>query len=77
MVDRNLFEFVTKSTGHSLDEAAEAMGLSRSGLSRRLNGEIQFRHDEMAKWLQLTGTKDAGPVFFAEESACTHSVAHE
>lgn len=65
MIDRNLFEYLTKSAGHTMADVAEAMGISASGLSRRLNGEVEFRRTEMEAWMRLTGVKDAGPVFFA------------
>lgn len=64
MVDKNLFVYLTKSTGHTLTEAAAAMHLPLSALNRRLNGHIEFRGAEMRAWMALTGTTDAGPVFF-------------
>ena len=71
MIDRALFEYETKRSGHTMAEVAEAMGLSASGLSRRLTGETEFRRVEMEAWMQLTGVKDAGPVFFPPDAAQT------
>lgn len=64
MVDKNLFIYLTRSSGHDLGDAAEAMGMTRSQLSRRLSGEIPFRDNEMASWMALVGCTNAGPVFF-------------
>lgn len=64
MVDKNLFVYLTKSTGHSLAEAAAAMNLPVSSLNRRLNGHVAFKAPEMEAWMKLTGVTDAGPVFF-------------
>jgi len=71
MIDRALFEYETKRSGHTMTEAAEAMGFSPSGLSRRLNGEVEFRRTEMEAWMRLTGVIDAGPIFFASFVAST------
>ena len=71
MIDRALFEYETKRSGHTMAEVAEAMGLSSSGLSRRLTGEIEFRGAEMEAWMQLTGVRDADPVFFPSDAAQT------
>lgn len=71
MVDKALFEYETKRSGHTMTEAAEAMGLTVSGLSRRLNSITEFRASEMEAWMQLTGVSNAGPIFFSSEVACT------
>lgn len=64
MVDKNLFVYLTKKSGHSLGEAAEAMRLSPPSLSKRLSGATSFRQSEMEAWMVLAGVTDAGPVFF-------------
>lgn len=71
MIDRALFEYLTKKSGHTMAEAAEAMGFSLSGLSRRLSGGTEFRRDEMEAWMLLCGVTDAGPVFFPANVAQT------
>lgn len=63
-VDKNLFIYITKSTGHTLGEAAAAMGLKIPGLSRRLNGFIPFKVCECEAWMKFVGVTDAGPIFF-------------
>lgn len=64
MIDKNLFIYLTKKAGFSTGEMAEHLGLPPSALYKRLNGEIEFRRDEMEKWMILVGVTNAGPVFF-------------
>lgn len=66
MVDRLLFQYISKTKGFSLGDIAEHLGLSRSQLSRRLNGQIEFRRDEMQKWCELVGCTNLVPVFFPD-----------
>lgn len=64
MIDKNLFIYLTKKAGFSIADVAERLGLPLSGLYKRLNGEIEFRRDEMEAWMAMVGVTDAGPVFF-------------
>lgn len=64
MIDKNLFIYLTKKAGYSTGEVAEKLGLPPSGLYKRINGEIEFRRDEMEAWMALVGVANAGPVFF-------------
>ena len=65
MVDKLLFEYLTRKAGLSLDDVANALGFSRGQLSRRLNGQLQFKLNEMQKWAELVGCgQNVGPVFF-------------
>lgn len=67
MVDRLLFQYISKSKGFSLGSIAKALDLSRSQLSRRLAGLIEFRRDEMQKWCELVGSPESlVPVFFPD-----------
>lgn len=66
MVDRLLFTYISKKAGYSLSEVAKALGLTTSQLSRRLNGRIEFRRDEMEKWCILVGCMDLLSVFFPD-----------
>lgn len=65
MVDKLLFEYLTRRAGLDLDDVAKALNMHRSQLSRRLDGTIQFRLDEMQAWAELVGCgPNVGPVFF-------------
>lgn len=64
MIDKNLFIYLTKKAGYTIGDVAERLGLPLSGLYKRLNGEIEFRRDEMEAWMTLVGVTNAGPVFF-------------
>lgn len=64
MIDKNLFLYLTKKAGHTVETVAEHLGLPLSSLYKRLNGEIEFRRDEMEAWMTLVGVRNAGPVFF-------------
>lgn len=65
-LDKNLFIYLTKKSGHTLQDVADLWGISLPGVYKRLNGVLEVRRDEMASWMQLTGVKDAGPVFFPD-----------
>ena len=48
-----------------MQDVATLWGLENvSGVSKRLNGEIELRRSEMESWMALVGVKDAGPIFF-------------
>ena len=64
VIDVNLFEYLTKRAGYTLDDVAKMWDVSRSGVTRRLNGEVELRRSEMEAWMQMVGAVDAGPVFF-------------
>lgn len=65
MVDKHLFVYLTKRAGKTMDDAAKAMRVSRTGLSNRLNGKVEFRIGEVEAWAALIGASDnVGPVFF-------------
>ena len=65
-LDKDLFIYLTKKSGHALQDVADLWDIPLSGVYKRLNGDVEFRRDEMASWMQLTGVKDAGPVFFPD-----------
>lgn len=65
MLDKNLFVYLTKKAGYTLQDVAELWQLENvSGVYKRLNGEIELRRSEMESWMALVGVKDAGPIFF-------------
>lgn len=65
-IDVNLFDYLTKKAGYTRQDVAELWGVGLSGVSKRLNGEVELRRTEMEAWMRLVGVTDAGPVFFAE-----------
>jgi hypothetical protein len=64
-IDKNLFVYLTKRAGHTLQDVADLWGVGSSGVTKRLNGEVEIRRSEMESWMRLVGCTDAGPVFFA------------
>lgn len=77
MIDKNLFIYLTKKAGYSIGEVAEKLGLPLSGIYKRINGEIEFRRDEMEAWMSLVGVVNAGPVFFPASVAKKQQEATE
>lgn len=64
VIDKNLFVYLTKRAGYDMDDVADLWGIPRSGVSKRLNGEVDIRRSEMESWMRMVGAADAGPVFF-------------
>lgn len=64
MIDRNLFVYLTKRAGFTLQDVADRLKLPLTGLYKRLRGEVEFRRDEMESWMEMVGARDAGPIFF-------------
>ena len=64
MLDKNLFIYLTKRSGHTLSDVAELWDVPLSGVYKRLNEEIELRRDQMESWMLMVGARDAGPVFF-------------
>lgn len=64
MIDRNLFVYLTKRAGKTLQDVADLWGVPLSGVYKRLTGAVEVRRDEMESWMRMAGVTDAGPVFF-------------
>lgn len=64
VIDKNLFVYLTKRAGYDMEDVAKLWGVPRSGVSKRLNGEVELRRGEMESWMEMVGATDAGPVFF-------------
>lgn len=65
MIDRDLFIYLTKKAGYTLQDVAERWKLeSLTGVYKRLSGEVEIRRSEMESWMDMVGVKDAGPIFF-------------
>ena len=65
MLDKNLFVYLTKSAGFTLQDVANLWQLeSVSGVYKRINGEVELRRSEMESWMEMVGVRDAGPIFF-------------
>lgn len=65
MIDKNLFIYLTKKAGFTLDDVAAWWGVSLGAVYKRLSGQVELRRSEMEVWMQKVGVTDAGPVFFA------------
>ena len=64
MIDKYLFEYLTKRAGKTYQDVADAWGVPLSGVYKRLNGDVELRRSEMELWMQMVGAKDASPIFF-------------
>lgn len=64
MIDRNLFIYLTKRAGKTLQDVADAWNVPISGVYKRINGDVELRRSEMECWMLLVGVRDAGPIFF-------------
>lgn len=64
-IDVILFDYLTKKAGYTRQDVAGLWGVGLSGVSKRLNGEVELRRSEMESWMLLVGVMDAGPIFFA------------
>lgn len=63
-IDKNLFLYLTKKAGYTLQDVADWWGVGLGAVYRRLNGEVELRRTEMEVWMQKVGVTDAGPIFF-------------
>lgn len=70
-MDRNLFIYLTKAAGFTLQDVAVWWGVPLGAVYKRLNGTIELRRSEMEVWMQKVGVADAGPVFFKASVANT------
>lgn len=64
MIDRNLFIYLTKRAGKTLQDVADVWNVPLSGVYKRINGDVELRRSEMELWMHLVGVRDAGPIFF-------------
>ena len=63
-MDRDLFIYLTKRAGFTLEDVASWWGVGLSGVYNRLSGKMELRRSEMEIWMQKVGVTNAGPVFF-------------
>ncbi len=53
--------------GKNMNEFASALGISKSALSRKMNGKTEFKRKEISRAMQYLQLDDPGPIFFNEE----------
>lgn len=63
-IDKNLFTYLTRRAGYTMEDVARLWGCDRSGVSARINGRVKLTRDMMEAWARLVGVADPGPVFF-------------
>ena len=71
MVDKDLFIYLTKKAGFTLQDVARAWGVGLGAVYKRLSGQVELRRSEMEIWMRMVGVTDAGPVFFGAVVADT------
>jgi transcriptional regulator with XRE-family HTH domain len=67
-MNKNLLKAQIALKGKTLNEIAEALGISRSALYRKINGKSEFTRKEICKIIDLLGIelKTAMNIFFNE-----------
>lgn len=63
-IDKNLFIYLTKAAGYTLEDVAGWWDVALGAVYRRLSGEVEIRRSEMEIWMKKVGVTDAGPIFF-------------
>ena len=76
-IDKNLFVYLTKKAGYTLQDVATLWGVRPGAVYKRLAGEVDIRRSEMEAWMRFVGVTDAGPVFFGAVVANTTQEATE
>jgi hypothetical protein len=71
VIDKDLFMYLTKKAGYSLQDVAAWWGVGLGAVYKRLCGQVELRRSEMEIWMQKVGVADAGPIFFARTVANT------
>lgn len=54
-INSKLFDECRKNKGYTMQSLANAMGISRSALTRKKNGESEFTVPEMEKYCNILG----------------------
>ena len=70
-VDKDLFIYLTKAAGHTLQDVADLWDVGLGAVYKRLSGEVEIRRSEMESWMRMVGVTDAGPIFFGSLVANT------
>lgn len=60
------FKYLTKASGHTLQDVADLLGISLSSLYQRLNGNRPFKFLEGALWANFVGCDDILSVFYEQ-----------
>jgi predicted transcriptional regulator len=67
MFNKNRFEKEVKEKGLRMQTVAEAMGIDRTTLYRKINGGPDFTLSEIQACRSLLGDDEIRDIFFAEE----------
>lgn len=67
MADKNMIRGAIVRNGYTIGSFADALGITRYTLSKKINGKSEFRASEIEKSCALLGIakKDVGKYFFA------------
>ncbi|MBR4079823.1 MAG: helix-turn-helix transcriptional regulator [Christensenellaceae bacterium] len=67
MFDERQFRAAVCLAGKSMQEVAEAMGISRAALYKKLSGESDFSRGEIQKYCEFVQPADMKMIFFSEK----------
>ena len=70
MTDTARLRRIIRERGYSVAELAEELGITASGLSRRIRNEGEFRTaelDRLCRLLRIDGAEERRAIFFAGE----------
>lgn len=68
-VNAELFKYLTRSSGHTLPEVADLLGISLPSLYHRLNERIPFRIHEVLAWADFVSCAEPTQIFYLEKEA--------
>lgn len=66
MFNRQLFISLINASGKTMEDVADALGISKTTLYRKMNGESDFYRSEMKAFCDFVGYKNPNPIFFAK-----------
>ena len=64
-MDRYLLEMEIKRRGFTMERLSQAIGISKSAFSKKINGKSEFTLGEIQRIVDVLGLESPIPVFFA------------
>lgn len=63
-MDKFLLEYTIKSSGHTIAEYCEAIGISKSSYYKKVRGTSDFTQEEIQKSIDFLKLESPVPIFF-------------
>jgi len=64
-MDRYLLEMEIKRRGFTMERLSQAIGISKSAFSKKINGKSEFTLGEIQRIVDVLGLESPIPIFFA------------